>query len=355
MKYDYSGKDVYVGIDVHKKSYTVYCISNREKVKSWTMNASPIDLIEQLTRYFKGARIHTVYEAGFSGFALHRALMQAGIKSIVVNPGSVETASRDRVKTDKRDAKKLAEQLSDNRLKCIYIPEEKEELLRLLTRHRAIIVKDRGRIACRIKSKLFQFGYDEGLVDDKKTGVVWVKKLKEVEGLPSELKFIIDYWCDEWLRLTETLKQINKDIAKQSKANQQLLTLERIYKSAPGIGTISSRELSCELGTLKQFSSNKHLYSFIGLTPSESSSGETRRQGGISHCGRPRLRHLLIEVAWRATAKDAELGKKFAELSYRRGKKRAIVAIARILIGRLRCCLINGIYYQPQEVINAQE
>lgn len=69
------------------------------------MIASPAKLIEQLTSYFSNARIHTVYEAGFSGYALHRMLEEAGIKNIVVNPGSVETASRDKVKTDKRDAK----------------------------------------------------------------------------------------------------------------------------------------------------------------------------------------------------------------------------------------------------------
>lgn len=72
----------------------------------------------------------------------------------------------------------MAEQLSDFRLKCIYIPSEEEECLRLLTRLRATIVKDRGRIACRIKSKLFQFGYSEELVDDTTTSVKWVNKLK---------------------------------------------------------------------------------------------------------------------------------------------------------------------------------
>ena len=349
MEYDYKGKQVYVGIDVHKKSYSVYCICNREKAKSWTMRTSPTDLMEQLNRFFNGAQIHTVYEAGFSGFALHRALVQAGINSIVVNPGSVEMASRDRVKTDKRDAKKLAEQLSDNRLKSIYIPGEEEELFRLFTRLRATIVKDRGRIACRIKSKLFQFGYDEGLVDDKTTSVAWIKNLKKMEDFPFELRRVVGYFCDQWLKLNDDLKQINKDIANQSKASQELLALEDIYKSAPGIGTISSKVLSRELGTLKQFSSNKHAYSFMGLTPSESSSGEMRRQGGISHCGRPYLRQILIEVAWRATGKDDELAKKFTELSYRRGKKRAIVAIARILVGRLRCCLMNGMVYQRQD------
>lgn len=89
MQYDYKGKDVYVGIDVHKKSYSVYCICNREKVKSWSMGASPSKLIEQLNHYFSRARIHTVYEAGFSGYSLHRMLMVAGLTSMVVNPGSI--------------------------------------------------------------------------------------------------------------------------------------------------------------------------------------------------------------------------------------------------------------------------
>lgn len=348
MQNNYSGKDVYVGIDVHKKSYSVYCICERQKVKSWSMEASPAKLIEQLARYFIGANINTVYEAGFSGYALHRLLEAAGIKNLVVNPGSVETASRDRVKTDKRDAKKLAEQLSDSRLNSVYIPSEEEERLRLLTRLRATTVKDRARLACRIKSKLFQFGYNEGLIDDTSATVKWINKLQEITYFPEELKYVIDYLCKHWLQLNTDLKEINKEIAKQSKSNRRLSSLEEIYKSVPGIGNVSAKELSRELGTLSQFTSNKRAYSFIGLTPSESSSGERRRQGGISHCGRPRLRHLLIEVAWRHTSKDAEASKKFAELSYRRGKKRAIVAIARILIGRLRHCLMNGVIYQSQ-------
>lgn len=347
MQHNYTGKDVFIGIDVHKKSYSIYCICNREKAKSWNMEASPAQLIEQLKRYFPGARLHTVYEAGFSGYALHRLLEESGIKNIVVNPGSVETATRDRVKTDKRDAKKLAEQLSDNRLKSIYIPSAEEERLRLLTRLRATIVKDRARIACRIKSKLFQFGCNEEVIDDTPASIKWIKKLQG-EDFPTELKYVIDYLCRQWLQLTLDLKEVNKELIKQSKANPELSGLEEIYRSTPGIGNLSAKELSRELGTLSQFSSNKHAYSFIGLTPSESSSGEKRRQGGISHCGRPRLRHLLIEVAWRCTARDAEMNKKFTELAYRRGKKRAIVAIARILIGRLRSCLMSGSFYQPQ-------
>src|SRR5690606_27688147 len=105
-----------------------------------------------------------------------------------------------------------------------------------------------------------------------------------------------------------------------------------------------------ELGDLQQFHNTKGAYSYLGLTPSESSSGERRKLGGISHCGRPYLRHLLIEVAWRSLRKDSELAHKFESLSYRRGKKRAIVAIARILIGRIRACFKNEMLYQTQSL-----
>lgn len=348
MRTDYMGKEVYVGIDVHKKSYSVYCIVDRERVKSWTMLASPSELIRQLKAYFLGARLHTVYEAGFSGFALHRALISADIENIVVNPGSVETASRDRVKTDKRDAKKLSEQLSNRRLTSIYIPTEKEELVRLSVRLRELVVKNRARVACQIKSKLYQFGYDETLSENKAASIKWVSSIHSATHYPAELKEVLDYLCEDWLRLTQDLKELNKKIGAQSKSNKRLSIEEAVYKSAPGIGIISARELSRELGSLQQFSSNKHLYSYLGLTPSESSSGDRRTQGGISRCGRPRLRHLLTEVAWRSVAKDQELAEHFAQLSVRRGKKRAIVAIARILIGRIRSCFTQGQFYQQQ-------
>lgn len=129
------------------------------------MVANSQQLIEQLKSFFSGSKIYSVYEAGFSGFALHRELLESDIDTIVVNPGSVETASRDRVKTDKRDAKKLAEQLSDSRLSSIYIPSLEEELLRLSTRLRQTLVADRKRVSCRIKSKLFEFGYNEFVTD----------------------------------------------------------------------------------------------------------------------------------------------------------------------------------------------
>ena len=132
QRISYTGERIDVGIDVHKETYTVTCLCQRPMVKTATVPADPVRLAESLPRWFPGARIFSAYEAGFSGFVLHRVLTTAGITNIVVNPASVAVAANDKVKTDRRDAKKLARDLADGRLRGIYVPTTAEELARLL-------------------------------------------------------------------------------------------------------------------------------------------------------------------------------------------------------------------------------
>lgn len=123
----YEGKAVFVGIDVHKRTYSLVARVEGEVVKKWTTPATPQSFAEQLLQFFPGAPVHTTCEAGFSGFMLHRVLITAGIDNIVVHPGAVEVATHNRVKTDQRDARKLAEQLEARRLRGIRIPTAQEE------------------------------------------------------------------------------------------------------------------------------------------------------------------------------------------------------------------------------------
>ncbi|MEM9451733.1 MAG: transposase [Cyanobacteria bacterium P01_E01_bin.6] len=120
--YPYSGQDLFIGVDVHKRTYSVAVVLEGELLKKWRTPAVPAQLASQLKRYFPGANLKTVYEAGFSGFVLHRELESAEIESIVVNASSIETTVHNRVKTDKRDALKLATQLAAGRLKGIRVP-----------------------------------------------------------------------------------------------------------------------------------------------------------------------------------------------------------------------------------------
>ena len=122
-----------MGIDVHKRNYSVVAVVEGMVVKKWRTLASPDKLTQQLVRYFPSTLIETAYEAGFSGFVLHRILEKAGINNIVVNPGSIEVAVHNRVKTDKTDAVKIATLLEAGRLKGIRVPTPQQEQQRLLT------------------------------------------------------------------------------------------------------------------------------------------------------------------------------------------------------------------------------
>ncbi len=152
---DYTNKTVYIGIDVHKKTYAVTAICNKEVIKKDTMIANLDNLLRYITKYFGAAKVYTAYEAGFSGFHLHRFLVGNGINNIVVHPASIEVSSRDRVKTNKRDSLKIAGQLSNGVLKGIKVPSKEREGFRLITRTRDQLIENRKRTGNHLKSLLF--------------------------------------------------------------------------------------------------------------------------------------------------------------------------------------------------------
>ena len=339
-KNSYIGEDIFVGIDVHKKTYCVVARVNQEIVKKWTAPASPTKLVEQLQKFFKGAKIHTAYEAGFSGFALHRKLVSEGIDNIVVHAAGIEIAVNNRVKTDKRDATKLATLLEVKRLKGIRIPSEQEENQRLLTRTREQLVKDRTAVKNKIRMKFHQLG----LIDYDENQAMTHKLVKEIlrKTKSKELILVIEAYERIWKSLDQEIRHIEKELKKQSQTDPNDCT----YRSAPGVGVLSARILSNELGNLAQFDNERQLFSYTGLTPCEYSSGEAIRRGHISKQGNSRLRAILVEAAWRAIKIDSALAEFFNQLYPRRGKTRAIVAVARKLIGRIRAAFKQGIAYQ---------
>ena len=341
LKIDYQGKIVYVGTDVHKAKYVMTARCDGVVVKKATCPARPGPFAESLTKWFHGARIVSAYEAGFSGFGLHRILVAMGVENIVVNPSSIEVAANDRVKTDKRDSNKISEQLVAGRLSGIYVPTVKEELRRQLPRTRDQLVNARSRVGNQIKSKLFQFSFIDS--DDNESMSNKLLKRYEKLDLPEDLKFCIDLLIDEWRQLTKKILKLNKAMAEQAESEPQI---EAVYRSAPGIGPVSSRVLATELGNMARFSSAKSLFSYTGLTPSEHSSGEKVHRGRISRQGNVWIRGVLIEVAWRAIEKDPSLREAYDRIKIRRGGKIAIVAIARKLIGRVRACFKKDSIYQ---------
>ena len=344
--YDYTDKIVYIGIDVHKKTYACVSICEDEVVKKDTMHAVPSKLIQYIRKQFQGAAVKTAYEAGFSGFHLHRELINSNIENIVVHPGSIEVAVRDRVKTDKRDATKLAIQLAASRLNCIHVPTLEQEAKRSASRLRDNLVKMRTQIGNKIKALLFT----QGLISAEHNsviGTVWLTaKLEEIEkgNHPAAFCYTVKHYSKQWLSLTKDLNNIKKDLLAMQTDEEKALTA--IYQSAPGVGELTALKLKDELGDMQQFSNEKKLYSYLGLTPSEHSSGPHVRQGHISRQGRSLLRHMLVESAWTAIRRDPQLEAIYQRISKTRGGKRAIVGVARRLAGRLRSCVKQGTLYE---------
>jgi len=331
------GKTVFVGIDVHKDSYTIAGVCEGMKVGSCRLPAEFIALIKSFDTLFPGAKICTVYEAGFAGFGLHRFLEKRGIKSIVVNPADIYVQANDRVKTDKRDALTMASQLAGGMLHGIAIPEEALEHKRALTRHRESLVEDRSATITRIKSKLHQFGHMCEAFD----GPFGKKRLAEFEQWVTT---VADDLRQVFESLIRTLRSFEKEIASIEKAiahRTQDDTAFQILSTIPGFGPVTSSVVANEIGDFRRFNNRRQIASFCGLTPSENSSGEKIRRGTITKKGSSRLRSVLVEASWRAIKHCDDLAKRFEKLKYRCGARRAIVAIAHALIVQARACVIS--------------
>lgn len=339
---EYTAKTVYIGIDVHKKSYSVTAVCDSQIVKKDRLPADPDMLAEYCQNKFKGAKILTAYEAGFCGFSLHRTLIKLGIDNRVIHPAGIEVAVRERVKNDRRDSQKIAAQLAEGRLRGIHIPTVAREGHREISRLREDFVCKRSSVSAQIKSFLHRQGLFKE-IDDKGLSKKKVEALMKKE-LSNDLSYVLCKLCQEWLYLNEELEKIKENLQEQAEGDH----LERIYRSLPGIGPTVARVLANELGDMTQFSNEKQLFSYTGLTPREHSSGEHRWLGHISRQGKSIVRKVLVQAAWKAVTIDKGLGKKFEDLSKRAGSRRAIVAIARTMVGYARCCLKENRLYEER-------
>jgi transposase len=308
--FDYTGKIIFLGIDVHKRTYSVSAMCEGCIMKHDTFIASPEALVKYCQRAFKGATIKSAYEAGFCGFVLHRFLITNGIQNIVVHPASIEVESRNHKKTDKRDSKKIATQLAAGRLHSVHIPTVEKENRRYVSRLRETFVRQRIRAANQLKSLLNLNGvipWDESPRISKK----WLCELLSLE-LNEDLRFCIKKLAEVWLYFSKEIVNIEKKLNLLTPEEEELY---KAYHKIPGIGSRIARTLVHELGDTLQFSNEEKLFSFCGLTPSEHSSREHKRLGHITHQGNPILRKVLVQAAWVAIKKDPCFMEFFNKLS----------------------------------------
>ena len=334
---------LFVGIDVHKRTYHVTGVL--EDGREGFTKSMPADK-EILVRYFsqwRQYRIFAVYEAGYFGYTLHDYLIEHGIECMVTPPSLVPGEYGNRVKTDRRDSRKLALYCAKGFLKCVYVPTDEERSHRQVIRTRRQLVKDRIRKQNQIKSFLTQYGIVFPDVVSK-----WSKRYIE--------KLNCIRLHDRWLQksfeqLICAYEFVDRQIEEQTNLLKELAKEDRyiervaILRSIPGIGIISAMELLLELQDVERFSKADQLAAYVGLTPSQFSSGDRIRMGRITRIGKQQLRALLIEAAWILVRKDVRANEIYSRIRARAGSKRAIVAIARRLLIVGRRLLINNTKY----------
>jgi len=339
-----AGKRVYVGIDVHKENWQVTVRTEGEEIFNGRIPGQYPSLKKLLERY-EGSLMKVAYEAGPFGFWLSDKLSEDNIEVMVVPPSLIPVESGNRVKTDIRDSRKLAKLLESNMLKQVYVltPEEREH--RDLLRTRRQIVDHRKDVARQIKSKLLFYGIVSPFPATHYWSLGYIEWLKALRFDTYCLKESFDLLIDLYEYLTRQIARINKKVAllcRDKKYHDRI----KLLCTAPGIGRLTAIEILVELQDISRFKNAEELASYIGLTPSEYSTGEKTRQGRITRCGNKRVRTYLVESTWMLITKDPAIRLKYLKLKAARGGKRATIAIARKFLIVIRRMLLDNVPYR---------
>jgi len=348
---NFEGQNIYVGIDVHLRSWTVSIFTETIQHKRITQPPRPEVLVNYLHANFPGANYYSAYEAGFCGFWVHYRLMSMGINNIVVNPADVPTSQKEQIyKDDPVDSRKIARSLRAGVLDCIHVPSLENLQERSLIRTRNMLVRDLVRIKLRLKSFLYFYGidYPEPFTNPAKHwSNGFMKWLKEDVALEYEAgKMSLDILIHEAEEKRKQLLEVTGKIRKLCKSERYKDQLGLLL-SVPGIGFISAITLLTEIENIDRFKNTDHLAGFIGLIPMCHSSGEKENRGEISFRGKKPLKAILIESSWIAARKDPALSLSYNTYVKRMEANKAIVRIARKLLNRIYFVLKSQKQYVP--------
>ena len=287
----------FVGIDTAKLKNAVAEAGRDGEIRYLGEFENTPDTVAKLIRKLAGRyeRLHVCYEAGPTGYGLYRQILAFGHDCIVVAPSLIPRRSGERVKTNRRDAQSLARLLRAGELTAVWVPDETHEAVRDLVRTRAMAVEDYRRKRQHISAFLLRHGRSY----DGKTS--WRGRHKR--------------WLDgqtfahpaQRLAYQEMLHAVQSTVERLDRLEAALIELVPDWTMAPvvaafqamrGVQFMTAVTMVAEAGDLRRFEHPRQLMAFLGLVPSERSTGETRRQGGITKTGNSRARKAIVEAAW---------------------------------------------------------
>jgi transposase len=329
--------DVFAGLDVDKRSMSVVFKDHADATRSLRMAYSATPLLNYVRKHFAGQRVAFAYEAGPTGFGLHDELVRQAYTCVVVAPSKVPRAPDERVKTNRLDSRKLAENLRGGQLRGIHVPSASYRDLRHLVQLRDTHVRQLTSSKLRIKSLLLFEGIPFPDPQEKWTA----RAMRELHTLPCSetVRFKLDDLLQTLDFHFQAAARATKQIRQYSLKDPELQQSIEVLLSLPGIGWIVASHLVARLGDPQQIKNGKQIAGFLGIVSSEHSTGDKENRGEITRCGDSRLRNKLIQSAWTAIRKDPELRAFYRRIYQRHPQKvaarKAIVAVARKLTNRI--------------------
>ena len=291
----------FVGLDVHAETIAVAVAEENGEVRSVGVIANRIESIRRMMKKL-GASDHlrVCYEAGPTGYALYWQLSQLGVECEVVAPSLVPTKAGDRVKTDRRDAEKLARHYRSGDLTPVWVPDRAHEALRDLVRAREDAKQDQTRARHRLSKFLLRHGKRPPATIKKnwtQKHMNWIQRDVQLE-LPA-LEATLNDYVDEVGHCGMRIERLERAIAESIRsAPAAMQAVVAGLQALRGVAQLTAVTIVAELGQLSRFSNPRQLMGYTGLVPREHSSGAHIRRGAITKTGNAHLRRIVVEAAW---------------------------------------------------------
>jgi transposase len=288
----------YVAMDTHKKEHKIALhYPGQEEIVSLMVKNTSSEISKMVKRILRKApgEVRFCYEAGVCGFNLKRKIESLGCKCAVIAPSLTPTKPGKRIKTDRRDALRLLAMFKAGLLTEIYVPDPQQEAARELTRVRQTSQENLMRIRHQLTKFLTRHGYIYT------EGQHWTQKhfrwLRSLEFEQPLLREVFDNYFTEIQHCMQRLASLDKQLEQlaESEPYKEVVGLLRCFH---GIETLSAITIITEIFDFGRFSNPRELMSYLGLTPSESSSGDKQKKGPITKTGNKRVRRLLLEISW---------------------------------------------------------